>query len=615
MDELNKEQEEAANFFNGKASVIAVPGSGKTRTMMERIGRLITVHNIQPSAILGLTFTKNAAEEMRQRLELILGAQASKVMLSTIHSFCHYLLKHEGKVYDILSAGEQVTFIRKIIKENRCKDVPVGTALREISLAKNNLIMPDDFREIYPGDRTMQAIADVYEAYELEKRKRSVLDFDDLLVEVYNLLSNNNQKREKYRNIYRHLLVDEFQDTNPLQIELLRALVSEEEDSSFWACGDDWQSIYGFTGASVGGILQFKEMFHGSREFILSMNYRSTPQILKGCQNLIMHNQRKKDKTLRTEKPDGEEIVVLECGSEEDEAVSIIREIYDLTERRGFKNKDIAVLYRANFQSRVLEEAFSLHKVPYRIENGLNFYTRPEVRNLIDYVRLVKEPNSDVGDEALKRVINVPNRYAGRSFVTELEQYAITNGLRLYEALRSLPIQLPYIKRNIKAFLAMMDPLMGLGEHEPADVISLLRETLDYDKYIEDTYITSPDDTKLANINQLITAAAKYKDLNAFLEHVESLQQESSSQEEGVSFMTVHKAKGLEFQVVFLVGLVEGILPTKKGDTEEERRICFVGISRAMSQLYLCYSHTYLGQPAKKSIFLDEIMGTGNTAL
>jgi len=614
MNELNKEQQEAANFLEGICAVIAVPGSGKTKTMMERIGVLVNTRGIPPENILGLTFTKNAAEAMRNRLLPVLGDLASRVTLSTIHSFCHFLLRSEGRVFEIISGKDQIVFMRTIMKQLKLKDLSIGMVLREIGLAKNNLISVDEFRDLYEGDKTMLKVADIYEGYDREKTRKMLMDFDDLLVEVYWILSEKPEVRWKYQRIFQHLLVDEFQDTNPAQMEILKLLIDTSEDengSSFWICGDDWQSIYAFTGASVGNILNFKKLFPAAREFILNLNYRSTPQILTACQNLIRYNVKKIDKTLVTHNPDGEDVIVLESSSEETEALNLVSEIKDLVERRNFIYRDIAVLYRANFQSRVIEEVFSQHKIPYHIENGLNFYNRHEVKVLLDYLRVISRPDSEVGDEALRNIVNVPNRYIGRKFIKELEDYAEKKDLHLYEGLKSMPIDLPFMRKNVKELVGFLDPLIDDSENfEPAELIDLIRTSLDYDRYITDEDIPSPDDVKIANINQLQLAATRYSDIKTFLEFTETFQDESvSDNKKGVSLMTIHKAKGLEFPVIFVVGLVEGIMPSKKGDQEEERRICFVAISRAMNLLYLSYSHSYLNTPVKKSIFLDEILG------
>ena len=548
---------------------------------------------------------------MRQRLIPVLGNQAARVTLSTIHSFCHLLLRNEGRVFAILSGRDQLVFIRNVMRDLKVKNLSLGMVMQEISLAKNNLISVEEFRALYDGDKTMLKVADVYERYDLEKEKKYLYDFDDLLVRAYRLLSENPSIREKYTERYLHLLIDEYQDTNPLQLEILKALMAGSNNgSSFFAVGDDWQSIYSFVSASVRNIINFEQMFPGSRIFILNRNYRSTPQILRVCQNLIEHNERKIQKTLMTKNPGGEEVVVLEGSSEEGEALNLVNEIQELVWNRGFQYKDIAVLYRANFQSRVLEESFSQHKIPYRIENGLGFYNRPEVKKLLDYLRVISDPKSDAGDEALLSILNVPVRYIGRKVVTQLEEEAAGKGVHLYEALKSFRPDTPFIRKNVREFVSFLDPLTQLANTlHPAEVINLLRNSLDYDRYVTDEDIPTPDDSKIQNLNQLQLAATRFSGIKAFLEYTETFQDESTNDEEGVSLMTIHKAKGLEFPVVFVVGLVEGILPSKKGDIEEERRICFVAMSRAMKLLFLSWSHTYLGQPAKKSIFLDEAMG------
>jgi DNA helicase-2/ATP-dependent DNA helicase PcrA len=438
------------------------------------------------------------------------------------------------------------------------------------------------------------------------------MDFDDLLVEAYHLLNENVEVREKYRSIFRHLLVDEYQDTNPVQMEILKILVNEEDGASFWACGDDWQAIYAFTGASVSNILNFKDMFPGAGQMILNLNYRSTPQILRACQNLIQHNIRKIDKELRTDNENGEDVIVLESSSEETEALAVMSEIRELVERRGYAHTDIAVLYRCNFQSRWLEECFLQYKIPYRIENGLCFYDRREVKILLEYLRFIANSCSEQGDEALKSIINVPNRYIGRKFIAELEDFKGDAGMHLFEKLKAMPIDLPYIRKNVREFIQLLDPLIeDAPNRHPSEVINFLRVALDYDRAITDDDMPSPDDVKIENLNQLQIAASRFNSIQAFIDYTETFQDEAvSDNREGVRLMTVHKAKGLEFPVVFLVGMVENILPSKKGNLEEERRICFVAISRAMKLLYLSHSKTYLNQPATRSIFLDEILGT-----
>lgn len=608
---LNREQQEAAKFLHGICSVVAVPGSGKTRTMMERIALLVNDHKVPPERILGLTFTRNAAEEMRHRLKPLLGAIANKVLLSTIHSFCHLLLRNEGYLFEILQGAEQLSFLRSIIKKLRYKELSPGGLLREISLAKSNLISSEELKELYAGDQKMERIAKVYEVYELEKKKKMLMDFDDLLVETYRVLLTNDALREKYKSTFRHVLVDEYQDTNPAQLEILRLLIDEESnDTSFWVCGDDWQSIYAFTGASIGNVLNFKRMFPHSKEYILSINYRSTPQILRACQNLIDHNTRKIEKILTTVNQDGEEVKIMGAANEEAEAEMIVNEIIDLTERRGYQLHDISILCRSNFQSRMIEDAFLQHRIPYYIENGLSFYKRHEVRVLLDYLRFINEPDSDRGDEALRGIINSPNRYIGKTFMDELEEYAEQHQVHLYEALKKMYIQLPYVRKNVRGLRALLGPLMEDAQKTgPSELIYLLRNGLNYDAYIAEGDIPSPDDSKIANINELQMAANKFTDITSLLDYAESFKDELSSNKEGVSVMTIHKAKGLEYPVVFVINMLQGIVPNKNGDIEEERRIAFVGLSRAMQVLYLTYSYTHAGRAIKRSQFLDEIQG------
>ncbi len=611
---LNKEQQDAVNFYTGIASVIAACGSGKTLTMAERIGSLVKNHGVAPENILGLTFTKNAAESMRERLVSVLDDLSSRITLSTIHSFCHFLLRNEGRSFNILAGKDQIIFMREIMKKLKISDLSVGMVLSEISLAKNNLIFVDEFRDLYQGDKTMTKVADVYEEYDRQQEQKYLLDFDNLLVEVYRLLKENNKVREKYTGKFLHLLVDEYQDTNPVQMEILKILGNNPAtNTSFWVCGDDWQSIYAFTGATVSHIINFNEMFPDSVQYILNLNYRSTPQILKACQNLIAHNLRKIDKELKTDNPDGDDIIVLEASSEETEALGLVNEIIELVESVGYSYDDIAVLYRCNFQSRIIEEIFSQHKIPYHIQNGLCFYDRREVKLLIDYLRVISEPDSDKGDESLKAIINVPNRYLGRKFIQQLEQFASDKSMYLYPALKCLKVKLPYIRKNIKEFVSFLNPLIEDSESlEPAEAIDLLRLSFDYDRYITEDDIPSPDDQKIQNINQLQLAASRYSSIDKFVEYAESFQDESvSDNKDGVNLMTIHRSKGLEFPAVFVVGLVEGIMPTKRNDNiEEERRVVFVACSRAMHLLYLSHSLTYLGVNAQKSRFLDEILGT-----
>lgn len=608
--ELNKEQEEAANFGNGICAVIAVPGSGKTLTMTQRIGILVTRHNVSPDSILGLTFTRNAAKEMRKRLKGVLENIAEKVNLCTIHSFCLNLLRNEGKLFNILTGGDQIRLIRQVMREQRVRTLSIGLVAREISLAKSNLLTAEEMVMLHADSPVMERVAGVYLAYEEMKAKKSMLDFDDLLLETYTHLEKNPELVERLKETYRHVLIDEFQDLNPAQLTILSFLIDDNNDkSSFWICGDDWQSIYAFNGASVGNILKFHEVYPTAKEFILSVNYRSTPQILKACQNLINHNQKRKEKPLTAFNQKGKEVVVSEAFNEEDEANRISDEIKDLVERYGYKHRDIAVLYRANFQSRVLEEVFSEQLIPYRLEAGSDFFKRFKCKMLVDYLKVIIDPNSEEGTKALLKVLNVPNRYLGSQFIQELEADARAMHRTCYESLKSMDISTPFQRKNVAEFLSVMEPIINRGGSlNPSEAIRYIRDAFNIDRFLADGDIPSPDDEKIGNVNQLQLGSAKFSTIPDFLEHVRLFtENKGSNNRNGVRCMTIHKAKGMEFSVVFVIGLVEGILPTKNGDIEEERRICFVGISRAKEILYLTTSANYLGQPAVRSLFLDEM--------
>ncbi len=607
MIRLNPRQKQAAEFTFGKACVIAIPGSGKTLTMTHRIANLVKKLQVAPERIIGLTFTRNAACAMREKLLPILEDLSSRVTLSTIHSFCHTLLRQEGKVFEILHGNEQIKFIRQMMKKKKIRNIPAGLIIREISLAKNNLITADEFRDLYIGDETMQAIADVYQAYETEKRKKLWLDFNDLLFETNTVLTDKEHIRQKYQDTYNHILVDEFQDTTPLQVEILKLLINNGSKSSFWVCADDWQSIYSFTGASLGNILNFDKMFKNCKQFILDINYRSTPEILNCCQLLINHNSKKIDKLLQTQNLPGPKAMIIEATNEEDEAIAIVNEIKSLTEAHGYQFKDIAVLYRANSLSRSMEDGLKQHQIPYHIENGSSFYQRHEVKVLLNYMRFIHNPESDEADEALKTIINIPNRYMGKTFVTGLEAFAGKRNVHLYKALKSVPVDVPYLRKYIREFITLIDPLIKDAKQlEPSGIIQILRDGLDYDRFISDDDVPTPDDSKIENINQLQLVAAKYQNIASLLNYTETFKEEISNNKDGVALMTIHKSKGLEFPAVFVMGMIEGVMPNKQGEIEEERRIAFVAMSRAMKMLYLTYPQNYMGRSIKKSRFIDE---------
>ena len=608
MHELNEKQRQAAEFMFGTAAVIAIPGSGKTLTMAARIGHLVE-SGIAPEKILGLTFTRNAAGAMREKLRPVLLDRASLVPLSTIHSFCHRLLKEEGHTFGVVSGRRQVHLVKRVIRKLRIDSVTPAFALREIGLAKSRLLDAERFQALHcKEDDSLAPVARVYAAYEEEKRRRLLLDFHDLLLETHRMLSVHADWRASCRHAYPHILVDEYQDTNPAQVAILNLLAGRGDRSSLWVCGDDWQSIFSFTGARVENILSFSDRHPQSERFILDVNYRSTPQILAACQNLISHNEYKIDKTLNTINPPGENVIVISARSETDEAEKVVTEIRDLVEGGPFAYRDIAVLYRANSQSRSMEEALSKQDIPYRIESEASFYHRYEVGVLLQYMQLVDAPDTFDADEAVKAIINAPNRYVARRFIQQLETYAESNDLHLYPALKVMPPPGGNIDHGACAFTELIDDLIRerslLG---PAGLIERIRSILDFDRRLVEE-LAEPVDVPLESLDQLQMAAGRYKHLHEFLEYADAVRNSNGTDEEGVTLSTIHKAKGLEFAVVFVIGMVEGVMPNVNGDLEEERRIAFVAMSRAMQRLYLSWSVSWLGRPAARSSFIAEAL-------
>jgi len=530
--------------------------------------------------------------------------------LSTIHSFCFYILKREGKTFEILSGKKQAQFVQKIMRKLEIKNISVGAVLREISFAKSNMIPVDEFRVLFEEDKTMMKIGDIYEVYDQLKKEEMFYDFDDLLIETYHLLKDDHDVRGKYQETYKSILIDEFQDTNVIQLETLKLLINDKS-SSFWVCGDDHQSIYGFAGSSVRNILDFNDMFPGSEQFILDLNFRSSLKIVQACSNLALHCKNQIKKNFKTNNGIGEDIIVLESSNERTEALGLVNEIRDLVERRGYKYNEIAVLYRANFQSLYPEEAFLQHKIPFYIQGGQNFYSRREIKLLLDYLRVINNPDCDVADEALLNILNVPVRYISNAFKSELKEFCRKEDVNLYQGLKTANLGSEFVRKNIGKFISFIDPLTASVDNiRPSELLKILREGLDYDRFILDQDLPAIDDIIIENLNQLELSAARYKDIGSFLEYTDTFDDTAVCEDKnGVQLMTIHKSKGLEFRAVFIIGMVENLLPSAKGNINEERRVCFVGISRAMDLLFLSYPVSYLNQPSKKSIFIDEILG------
>lgn len=610
IPELSKSQREAADFRDGVCVVAAVPGSGKTLTMAGRIGILVRERGVSPEHILGLAFTRSAARAMRSHLDSVLGSRARLVTLATVHSFCYMLLTRETGRFELIREARQLALIREILRDHPFRDLQPGAILREISLARNNMLTPGEFRVLHEHDPDFHRIALIMETYRRRKQDRGWLDFDDLLLETIRLLRDRPELGRRRRERYRHILVDEFQDTSPAQAAVIRLLYDGAPGSSLWVCGDDWQSIYSFNGASVGNLLEFRNIFPGAAIFTLPENYRSTPQILDACRNLIRHNRRSMEKPLLPVCPPGPPVLVIESESEEDEAAVIASEI--LTRRaEGRAWGDMAVLYRSNYQSRVIEECFERFGIPYRTERGADFYRRPEVSTLIDLLRYIEDRDSEEGDRALRRVLESPRIGVGKRFSRIVAQSDFEGEVPFRRGIRESEIPDHRVRRRVEMLSGTLDFLAAESQLiPPAELIGKLRAALNYDRSFTGDEVPGPDDARVQNINQLQLAAVKYTSLRDFLAFTGRMERATGpDRNQGVRLMTVHRSKGLEFPVVFVAGMVEGVLPARKGDLEEERRVCFVAISRAGSELILSVSRTHLGRLTTPSLFVDEIAG------
>jgi len=603
---LNDQQRAAVEFLEGTAIVVAVPGSGKTLTMIHRIAHLVQ-NGIDPSTIVGITFTKNAAQTLKERLQALLGDEAAKVNLSTIHSLCYRILTTEGRQFKFIADFERAMIIQRILKRLKLSEITTGQAIAEICFAKNHLLTPAQYMTGFAADKVTADIGRIYQLYEDYKSEKGLVDFEDLLTDTHHLLSTDPNALAKYQAAYRHLLIDEFQDTNPAQLEIVKLIADDTGPRSLFVVGDDSQSIYSFTGASIENVINFRDIFPAAIEFRLTLNYRSTPQILIACRNLISHNRLKIDKELHTPNLDGGNVHVMEAATEDDEALQVVTEIKSLV-KSGIRLEDMVVLYRANFQSRTIEETFLRNAIPFRLESGQSFYQRKEVSCLVNYLQVIHDPESD---QALLNILNVPNRYLGNQFSSRIREYSTANNQRIYSALQAMPIEVDYEKKGVADFLKLIENLRVAAINKTAaEVIQLVRSMVAYDKHFTESDISGPDDQKVANIDQLQNVAENYQNVAAFLEYVQPLSQvrNASPEGKGVRLMTIHKSKGMEFPVVFIIGLVENILPFAKGEIEEERRIAFVGMSRASTILHLSHAHTYNGKAAKRSSFISEII-------
>ena len=632
-DSLNKEQAEAVKKTEGPVLILAGAGSGKTRVITHRIAYLLDECGVNPWNILAITFTNKAAGEMRERVDKLIGFGAESVWISTFHSMCVRILRRhiENLGYEssftIYDTDDQKSLMKEVCKYLKIdtKDLREREILGEISSAKNELTTPLQYREENEdlGFRYVR-IADAYEEYQKRLKKNNALDFDDLLMKTVELFHSHDEILASYQNRFRYIMVDEYQDTNNAQFELVRLLAGKHRN--LCVVGDDDQSIYAFRGANIRNILDFEKVYPDAFVVKLEQNYRSTQNVLDAANAVIRNNTGRKAKSLWTDRGEGTKIHLREFTTARDEAAFVADDIAEKCRSdRHLSYGDFAVLYRTNAQARALEERFVLTGIPYNVVGGTNFYDRREIRDMIAYLKTVENGQDEI---AVRRVLNVPKRGIGLTTIGRLADYAVARDITFFEAMERCRniTSLGRATAKIESFVSLILQLREFKEsHGLAD---LLREIIDKTDY--NNYLLSSDDEdgedRISNIDELISKIADYEEtaeeptLSGFLEEV-ALVSDLDNAEDGsekVLLMTLHSAKGLEFPHVYLTGLEDGIFPSymaiNSGDEEaeeEERRLAYVGITRAKDDLTLTYSRSRLlrgeVQYNPPSRFLEEI--------
>ncbi len=610
LAELNPAQKEAVEAISGPVLILAGPGSGKTRVIAHRIAYLIKVCGVGPRRIMAVTFTNKAAREMEARLQRLVSGSVKDLTLGTFHAICARILRMDGRAigvdpkFVIYDEEDQISLIKRGIQEAGLdpKQYAPRAIASAISAAKSRMLTPEEY--VQHGRSYFEEVAGrVYERYQQLLAQSSALDFDDLLMKAVQLFNNNPEILSRYQKRYLHLHVDEFQDTNLTQYALMKQLAGKYRN--ICVVGDPDQSIYSWRFADLRNILSFEKDYPEAKVVLLEQNYRSTKMILEAASHIISANQQRKPKDLWTTNELGELTTVVETYTEQEEAQFVVNEIERLVGQDKVKPGDCAVMYRTNAQSRVLEESFVRYGVPYKLVAGTRFYERREIKDIVAYLRLIQNPDDSV---SLLRIINVPVRGIGQSSLRQLSSWAKSLGVSEYRALQLLTEtkadeehQPPFSSRTIKALTAfvglMAEFIVRSRELNPVDLLDLVVARCGYKEYV----LAGLDgEERWGNILELRTVAQQYhhlkppEGLTAFLEGVTlvSAVDELGESLDVVTLITLHQAKGLEFPVVFIVGMEDGILPHFKSfddpaQMEEERRLCYVGVTRAKQRVYL----------------------------
>ena len=628
-DTLNPMQKEAVLHTEGPLLILAGAGSGKTRVLTHRIAYLIEEKEVNPWNILAITFTNKAAGEMRERVDSLVGFGAESIWVSTFHSTCVRILRryieHLGYTtsFSIYDSDDQKTLMKQVFKtlDIDTKQYKERSVLGIISSAKDKLISPEEFLLNAGQDFRQKKVGEIYREYQNQLKKNNALDFDDLIVKTVELFQNDSQILDYYQERFRYIMVDEYQDTNTAQFKLISLLASKY--GNLCVVGDDDQSIYRFRGADIENILSFEQTFPGARVIKLEQNYRSTQNILDAANGVIRHNRGRKEKSLWTANGTGDEILFKQFDDARDEADYIARQIRD----SEFSYQDQAVLYRTNAQSRLLEERCIFYNVPYRLVGGVNFYQRKEIKDILAYLKTVA---NGVDDLSVLRIINVPKRGIGATSMGRVTMFASEHGMSLYSALREARMVpgLGKAVEKIGRFISQMECFRAMAQSEEYSIQDLIEALLEETGYEEELKAEGEieAETRMENIQELINKAAAYEEdsqhpsLDEFLEQVALVADIDNvdSSEDRVTLMTLHSAKGLEFPKVYLAGMEDGLFPGMMAvssddptDMEEERRLCYVGITRAKKELVITAARKRMthGETryCKPSRFVEEI--------
>ncbi len=628
-DTLNPMQKEAVLHTEGPLLILAGAGSGKTRVLTHRIAYLIEEKEVNPWNILAITFTNKAAGEMRERVDSLVGFGAENIWVSTFHSTCVRILRryieHLGYTtsFSIYDSDDQKTLMKQVFKtlDIDTKQYKERSVLGIISSVKDKLISPEEFLLNAGQDFRQKKVGEIYREYQNQLKKNNALDFDDLIVKTVELFQNDSQILDYYQERFRYIMVDEYQDTNTAQFKLISLLASKY--GNLCVVGDDDQSIYRFRGADIENILSFEQTFPGARVIKLEQNYRSTQNILDAANGVIRHNRGRKEKSLWTANGTGDEILFKQFDDARDEADYIARQIRD----SEFSYQDQAVLYRTNAQSRLLEERCIFYNVPYRLVGGVNFYQRKEIKDILAYLKTVA---NGVDDLSVLRIINVPKRGIGATSMGRVTMFASEHGMSLYSALREARMVpgLGKAVEKIGRFISQMECFRAMAQSEEYSIQDLIEAILEETGYEEELKAEGEieAETRMENIQELINKAAAYEEdsqhpsLDEFLEQVALVADIDNvdSSEDRVTLMTLHSAKGLEFPKVYLAGMEDGLFPGMMAvssddptDMEEERRLCYVGITRAKKELVITAARKRMthGETryCKPSRFVEEI--------